>query len=228
MTCPLPGWTTIVETQQVGGTGSTAGSHRWRRSRRRAGRGTGIRSRRCRPSRSRRRNTPCRCSRRWHRHSSSHRIPGSQRARLRIERGDAEPGLPADLGEVAADVDRGTVGRVGVPPLRVERRRPRRDQVPLVRVKARISIAASRSPARRAGGRSCENWPVVYTRFPTMSVSHTTPLICTVGRVWPTRSPVTDPSVRCRRRRGVGVEGRGDDPEVRADEQRREPNTPRL
>ena len=37
------------------------------------------------------------------------------------------------------------------------------------------------TPAAAPAGRACENWPVANTRFPTMSESHTTPLICTVG-----------------------------------------------
>ena len=37
------------------------------------------------------------------------------------------------------------------------------------------------TPAAAPAGRACENWPVAYTRFPTMIESHTTPLICTVG-----------------------------------------------
>jgi hypothetical protein len=40
-----------------------------------------------------------------------------------------------------------------------------------------VSFVPSAAPA----GRACENWPVAYTRFPTISWAHTTPLICTVG-----------------------------------------------
>src|SRR5437868_4850902 len=40
-----------------------------------------------------------------------------------------------------------------------------------------VSFVPSAAPA----GRACENWPVAYTRLPTITCAQTTPLICTVG-----------------------------------------------
>src|SRR5437868_11941801 len=40
-----------------------------------------------------------------------------------------------------------------------------------------VSFVPSAAPA----GRARENWPVAYTRFPTITCAQTTPLICTVG-----------------------------------------------
>src|SRR5262245_49467538 len=37
------------------------------------------------------------------------------------------------------------------------------------------------TPGAAPAGRALVNWPVAYTRLPTISWFHTTPLICTVG-----------------------------------------------
>ena len=83
------------------------------------------------------------------------RVPRPQRTRLRVERGDAGPGLSVHGVEVATDEDRGAVGRrLDLAALRVQRGRPGGDEVARDEVVGEDVRTRGLVRARRGAGRT--------------------------------------------------------------------------